>query len=145
MIYVLRDVYFSFWWFICFGLLLGIFSAEIIALTCYRRISCSCLLLFGSVIFFSIWLLGLIFFWIIFFLLATGALAFLLANYVFPGTSTFQVSDNFWVNLVSYTKGMLVAATAVCSIRLFKYRHMKEKWNLELLKEKNEAQLQLFT
>src|ERR671912_996959 len=47
------------------------------------------------------------FFWIIFFLLATGALAFLLANYVFPGTSTFQVSDNFWVNLVSYTKGML--------------------------------------
>jgi LytS/YehU family sensor histidine kinase len=80
-----------------------------------------------------------------FFLLVTGALAYFLVNYVFPGKSSYHVSDKLWVNLVSYTKGMLVAATAVCSIRLFKYWHLKEKRNLELLKEKTEAQLQLLT
>jgi sensor histidine kinase YesM len=85
------------------------------------------------------------FFWLIFFVLATGALGFILANYVFPGASVYQVSGNLWVNLVSYSKGTLVAATAVCSIRLFKHWHLKEKRNLELLKEKTEAQLQLLT
>jgi sensor histidine kinase YesM len=85
------------------------------------------------------------FFWLIFFVLATGALGFILANYVFPGASVYQVSGNLWVNLVSHSKGTLVAATAVCSIRLFKHWHLKEKRNLELLKEKTEAQLQLLT
>ncbi|MHA4847601.1 sensor histidine kinase [Flavitalea antarctica] len=85
------------------------------------------------------------FFWIIFFVFATGALGFILANYVFPGTSVYQVPGNLWVNLVSYSKGTLVAATAVCSIRLFKHWHLQEKRNLELLKEKTEAQLQLLT
>jgi LytS/YehU family sensor histidine kinase len=36
-----------------------------------------------------------------------------------------------------------VAAAGACSIRLVKYWHLKEKRNLELLKEKTEAQLQL--
>ena len=40
---------------------------------------------------------------------------------------------------------MQMAANAACSIRLVKYWHLKEKRNLELLKEKTEAQLQLLT
>ena len=85
------------------------------------------------------------FLWFIFFVLAAGALGYILGDYVFPPPKTFLVSDNIWVNIVSYSKGMLVAPAAACSIRLFKYWHLKEKGNLELLKEKTEAQLQLLT
>ena len=42
-------------------------------------------------------------------------------------------------------KGCVMAATIACSIKLLKYWHLKEKRNLELLKEKTEAQLQLLT
>jgi len=96
------------------------------------------------------------FFWILFFVFATSALNFIWSHYFFgslrkaifperiiprgPG----PVSGNIWLSLV-LTKGALVAATAACSIRLFKYWHLKEKRNLELLKEKTEAQLQLLT
>ena len=85
------------------------------------------------------------FLWFIFFVFATGSLGYILGNYVFSGPKTFLVSDNILVNLISYSKGMLVAALAACSIRLFKYWHLKEKRSLELLKEKTEAQLQLLT
>jgi LytS/YehU family sensor histidine kinase len=76
---------------------------------------------------------------------ATGFLNFILMNYVYPGKPVFPPTGNIWVDSVVASKGMLVAATAACSIRLFKYWHLKEKRNLELLKEKTEAQLQLLT
>lgn len=93
------------------------------------------------------------FFWIILFVFVTSALNFIWLNYffesllktIFPekfkaGSST--PISNIWLSML-LTKGTLVAATAACSIRLFKYWHLKEKRNLELLKEKTEAQLQL--
>jgi LytS/YehU family sensor histidine kinase len=46
---------------------------------------------------------------------------------------------------VGTLKGTVMAAAAACSIRLFKYWHLKEKRNLELLKEKTQAQLRLLT
>jgi sensor histidine kinase YesM len=97
------------------------------------------------------------FFWIIFLWCATGVLSFILLNYVFAGLTvnilpekfipsrprTF--SNNFILARVVTLKGTVMVATAACSIRLVKYWHLKEKRNLELLKEKTEAQLQLLT
>jgi LytS/YehU family sensor histidine kinase len=50
---------------------------------------------------------------------------------------------NIYLALTICGKGTLVAAAGACSIRLVKYWHLKEKRNLELLKERTEAQLQL--
>ncbi|HET6768853.1 MAG TPA: histidine kinase, partial [Chitinophagaceae bacterium] len=52
-------------------------------------------------------------------------------------------SGNIFLALTICGKGTLVAAAGACSIRLVKYWHLKEKRNLELLKEKTEAQLEL--
>jgi sensor histidine kinase YesM len=95
------------------------------------------------------------FFWIIFFWCATGVLSFILLNYVFAGLTVNILPEKFMYhpNPARYlmlarivtVKGTVMVATAACSIRLFKYWHLKEKRNLELLKEKTEAQLQLLT
>ena len=53
--------------------------------------------------------------------------------------------NNFYLAITISFKGTLVAAAGACSIKLVKYWHLKEKRNLELLKEKTEAQLQLLT
>jgi LytS/YehU family sensor histidine kinase len=66
-------------------------------------------------------------------------------NYVFSSPTLGASSGNIWLTLMAASKGMLVAATAICSFKLLKYWHLKEKRNLELLKEKTEAQLQLLT
>jgi len=55
------------------------------------------------------------------------------------------LAGNIFIALVISGKGTLAVSTAACSIRLVKYWHLKEKRNLELLKEKTEAQLQLLT
>ena len=55
------------------------------------------------------------------------------------------VSGSFWLALIISFKGNMQIAAIACSIRLVKYWHLKEKRNLELLKEKTEAQLQLLT
>lgn len=95
--------------------------------------------------------------WIIFFLAVAFVLTFILLNYVFAGITVnilpekFMLSKprppatNFMLARVVALKGTVMAATAACSIRLFKYWHLKEKRNLELLKEKTEAELQLLT
>ena len=53
--------------------------------------------------------------------------------------------NEFYLAITVSFKGTLVAAAGACSIKLVKYWHLKEKRNLELLKEKTEAQLQLLT
>ena len=85
------------------------------------------------------------FFWLILFVFTTGFFGFIMANYVYSGKSLYQVSTNNWLNVVVHSKGMLVAAALICSFKLFKYWHLKDKRNLELFKEKSEAQLQLLT
>ena len=95
------------------------------------------------------------FFWIIFFWCVTGVLSVISLNYVFadvtvgilPEESKLKYPFSVYLMLarVSTLKGTVMVATAACSIRLFKYWHLKEKRNLELLKEKTEAQLQLLT
>jgi hypothetical protein len=85
------------------------------------------------------------FFWLIFFVYAAGVLNFICMNYVFPPPPLFKPTGNIWLDFVTASKGCLVAATAICSFKLLKYWHLKEKRNLELLKEKTEAQLQLLT
>jgi LytS/YehU family sensor histidine kinase len=54
-------------------------------------------------------------------------------------------AGNFFMGLVICGKGALTVSAGACSIRLVKYWHLKEKRNLELIKEKTEAQLQLLT
>ena len=85
------------------------------------------------------------FFWLIFFVYATGFISFICAQYVFRGGIFFNRTANIWLHMLNSSKGMLVAPAVLCSIKLFKYWHLKEKRNLELLKEKTEAQLQLLT
>ena len=97
------------------------------------------------------------FFWITVFVTATGFINYCMLTYVNPAImetilpDRFKVRNprpltmNFYVALIISFKGTLVAATAACSIKLFKYWHLKEKRNLQLLKEKTEAQLQLLT
>ena len=96
-------------------------------------------------------------FWIIFFLGAAFVVAFILLNYVFAGITVYFLPEKFMLSKprpspgyamlarVVTLKGCVMASTIVGSIRLFKYWHLKEKRNLELLKEKTEAQLQLLT
>jgi sensor histidine kinase YesM len=55
------------------------------------------------------------------------------------------VGSNFWLAMIVSFKGNMQIAAIACSIKLVKYWHLKEKRNLELLKEKTEAQLQLLT
>ena len=52
-------------------------------------------------------------------------------------------SGNIYLAVTICGKGTIVAAAGACSIRLVKHWHLKEKRNLELLKERTEAQLQL--
>jgi LytS/YehU family sensor histidine kinase len=52
---------------------------------------------------------------------------------------------NTWLALVISFKGAFQIAAIACTIKLVKHWHLKEKRNLELLKEKTEAQLQLLT
>ena len=78
-------------------------------------------------------------------------------NYVFAGFTMNILPEKYMLNkprtFDSYLmlarlvtlKGSVMVATAACSIRLVKYWHLKEKRNLELLKEKTEAELQLLT
>ena len=96
-------------------------------------------------------------FWVAVFLIATSALTFILLNYVFADKTVHILPEKFMLSKprqpvtffmlarVGTVKGTVMAATAACSIRLFKYWHLKEKRNLELLKEKTEAELQLLT
>ena len=85
------------------------------------------------------------FFWLLFAVFVTGVFNFICMNYIFPGKPFYRQTGHILGDLVLASKGTLVAATAVCSIRLFKYWYLKEKRNLELLKEKTEVQLQLLT
>jgi LytS/YehU family sensor histidine kinase len=62
-----------------------------------------------------------------------------------PKPAARPVDRNLLLARMATLKGTVMVATAACSIRLFKYWHLKEKRNLELLKEKTEAQLQLLT
>jgi sensor histidine kinase YesM len=82
---------------------------------------------------------------LIFFVFTAGVFNFICMNYIFPPPPLFPPTGNIWVDFVNASKGTLVAATAICSFKLLKYWHLKEKRNLELLKEKTEAQLQLLT
>src|SRR5215204_1432839 len=82
---------------------------------------------------------------LIFFVFTAGVFNFICMNYVFPSPPLFPPTGNIWLDFVNASKGTLVAATAICSFKLLKYWHLKEKRNLELLKEKTEAQLQLLT
>lgn len=95
--------------------------------------------------------------WIIFLLTITFAFAYSMVTYFNePITKTFlpekymvydprPASANFFIALNLMGKGALTVAAGACSIKLVKYWHLKEKRNLELLKEKTEAQLQLLT
>ena len=99
-----------------------------------------------------LFILLLIFFWI-----ATGFLCFFSLNYVFADITINFLPEKFrlkgpmtfgrhvMIARMVTTKGSIMVATAACSIKLFKYWYLKEKRNLELLKEKTEAQLQLLT
>jgi len=95
------------------------------------------------------------FLWIIFFMILTGIIGYVLFRYANPviaktilparfvRTEFFTPQDFTIENFIGSFKGTLVAAAAACSIRLVKYWHLKEKRSLELLKEKTQAQLQL--
>ena len=96
------------------------------------------------------------FFWTAFFWCAAGVLCFILMHYVLPAligilperftpTRPNPIGRNLMIARIVSMKGTVMVATAACSIRLVKYWHLKEKRNLELLKEKTEAQLQLLT
>ena len=93
------------------------------------------------------------FLWIIFFWIVTASFTYAMLAYANPVIGKIIFSSGYpsiplgdgepllaW--LVSF-KGTMVAAATVCSIRLIKHWHLKEKRSLELLKEKTEAQLQL--
>src|SRR5262245_24671925 len=97
------------------------------------------------------------FVWIIFFLMLTSVFVYTMLAYVnepimeavLPGKymvyNLRNSAGNFFMGLVICGKGALTVSAGACSIRLVKYWHLKEKRNLELLKEKTEAQLQLLT
>jgi LytS/YehU family sensor histidine kinase len=95
------------------------------------------------------------FLWIIFFMAMEGVLNYIMLSRVNPvvmdailpkrymvyGLRT--TVGNIYLAFVICGKGTFVAAAGACSIRLVKHWHLKEKRNLELLKERTEAQLQL--
>ncbi|HEU5164905.1 MAG TPA: histidine kinase [Chitinophagaceae bacterium] len=54
-----------------------------------------------------------------------------------------SIVQHFFVTVMVSGKGSLVATGAVCSIKLMKHWHLKEKRNLQLLKENAESQLKL--
>jgi len=97
------------------------------------------------------------FLWIIVFVVTTALINYLMLVYVNPVIMEAILPDRYMVRnprlmpaniflaLIISFKGTLVAAAAACSIKLVKHWHLKEKRNLELLKEKTEAQLQLLT
>jgi len=93
--------------------------------------------------------------WIILFLVMAGVLTYTMLTRVNTPVMEAILPKRYWeydlrtsprnIYLVMVICGnaTLVAAAGACSIRLVKYWHLKEKRNLELLKEKTEAQLQL--
>jgi len=98
------------------------------------------------------------FLWLIVFMIIAAFINFCMMRYfnrpimeaVLPEKYLKEISPTttrakLYVALMIAGKGTLVAAVGACSIRLVKYWHMKEKRNLELFKEKTEAQLQLLT
>lgn len=96
-------------------------------------------------------------FWIILLACATFFLTYILLNYVFKGFSEKLLAEKYMLKNPRTTafyfmlarlvtmKASLMVGTAACSIKLIKYWHLKEKRNLELLREKTEVQLQLLT
>lgn len=95
------------------------------------------------------------FLWIILFLIVETVVIYAMLSLVNPPVmeailpKRYMVYDlrttsgNIYLALIICGKGTLVAAAGACSIRLVKHWHLKEKRNLELLKERTEAQLQL--
>jgi sensor histidine kinase YesM len=95
------------------------------------------------------------FVWILLFLMAEAVLSYIMLSRVNTPVmeailpKRYMVYDlrttalNIYLALVICGKGTFVAAAGACSIRLVKHWHLKEKRNLELLKERTEAQLQL--
>jgi two-component system, LytTR family, sensor kinase len=97
------------------------------------------------------------FVWIVFFLMITSVFVYLMLSYVnqpimeavlprkYMVYNLRTSAGNIFMGLVICGKGALTVSAGACSIRLVKYWHLKEKRNLELIKEKTEAQLQLLT
>ena len=95
------------------------------------------------------------FIWIVFFLTVTSVIGYSLLTYVnqpvmeallpkkYMVYNPRTTAGNIFLALAISGKGTLVVSAGACSIRLVKHWHLKEKRNLELLKERTEAQLQL--
>jgi sensor histidine kinase YesM len=97
------------------------------------------------------------FVWIVFFLMITSVFVYLMLSYVnqpimeavlprkYMVYNLRTSAGNIFMGLVICGKGALTVSAGACSVKLVKYWHLKEKRNLELTKEKTEAQLQLLT
>ena len=95
------------------------------------------------------------FLWIIFFLAMEAVLNYILLSWVNTPVMEAILPKRYWVYDLRSPAGNIflalticrgstfVAAAGACSVRLVKHWHLKEKKNLELLKERTEAQLQL--
>jgi hypothetical protein len=93
--------------------------------------------------------------WITLFLLMEAVLNYIMLTWINTPVMEAIMPERYWVYdlrttsgnihlaLVICGKATFVAAAGACSIRLVKHWHLKEKRNLELLKERTEAQLQL--
>ncbi len=97
------------------------------------------------------------FLWTIVFILITGVVSFLLGEYVNPKVLAFILPPqyleytqrppalNFAMGVLVAIKGAPLCAAIAVGLKLLKHWYIKEKRNMQLLKENSEAQLQLLT
>jgi len=97
------------------------------------------------------------FLWTIVFILFTGVASLLIIEYVNPRVLAFILPErylrytqrpftlNFVMGVMLALKGTPLSAAMAVGLKLLKHWYIKEKRNLQLLKENSEAQLQLLT
>jgi sensor histidine kinase YesM len=97
------------------------------------------------------------FLWTIVFILLAGVVSFLMGEYVNPKVLAFILPDqylkytqrppalNFAMGVLVAIKGAPLCAAIAVGLKLLKHWYVKEKRNMQLLKENAEAQLQLLT
>jgi len=97
------------------------------------------------------------FLWTIIFILLAAVISFLLGEYVNPKILAFILPEqylkytqrppalNFAMGVLVAIKGAPLCAAMAVGLKLLKHWYIKEKRNMQLLKENSEAQLQLLT